>query len=482
LKILDRYILSRFLFNFFSSFAILMLIFIFQSIWFFIDELAGKGLDLSIIGKFLFYYTPNLVPNVLPLTVLLASIMTFGAFAENYEFAAMKSSGISLQRAMRSIIIFILFLSIATFYFANNIIPQAEYKSFNLRRNIAKVKPALAIAEGIFNNIGDINIKVDKKYGNNDNFLQNVILHKKSMTGVNKTVIKAKSGELVSNEDSDILQLILKDGNYYEDVTLSSRKNEENYPHAKANFKTYIMNVDLRELNKINMEEERNISTYKMFNVKELSYSIDSITKENIKNITSFGENLYDRTEITTAENAITTEKLDTITLSSTKDIIENFESRRKSQLLDAAINSTKSMIATLEGKKEDFKIRTKLLNLHIMALHNKFALAFSCVILFFVGAPLGAIIRKGGMGLPMVLAIGLFLSYYFIGIFAKNYAENGNISPLLGAWISTIIMLPLGILLTKRATADKNIVDIDMESFKNSFRKINRKTVKEKQ
>ena len=145
LPIIDRYILSRFLYNFFSSFAILMVIFIFQTVWLFIDDLAGKDLDIWIIGKFLFYYMPTLIDKVLPLTVLLASLLTFGTFAENYEFAAMKASGVSLQKAMRSIIAFVILLGIGAFFLANNVIPASEQKIFNMRRNIAKVKPAAVI-------------------------------------------------------------------------------------------------------------------------------------------------------------------------------------------------------------------------------------------------------------------------------------------------------------------------------------------------
>jgi len=151
LRILDKYILSRFLFNLISSFVIMMFIFIFQSIWLFIDDLAGKGLDMLIIGKFFFYKMPELTEKVLPLTVLLSSILTFGNFAEHYEFAAMKASGISLQRSMLSIIIFMIGLGGVTFYFANNVIPASEQKIFYLRRNIAKLKPAIAIAEGAKN-------------------------------------------------------------------------------------------------------------------------------------------------------------------------------------------------------------------------------------------------------------------------------------------------------------------------------------------
>ena len=163
MKILDRYILTTYLKTFLSVFIILMLIFVLQSIWLYISELAGKDLSVSVIMKFLLYVTPTLIPLILPLTILLASIMVFGSFAENYEFAAMKSTGISLQRAMRGLSLFIFGLAVVTFFFANNVIPWANYNFYNLRKNIAKTQPAMAIAAGQFNEIADYNIKVDKK-------------------------------------------------------------------------------------------------------------------------------------------------------------------------------------------------------------------------------------------------------------------------------------------------------------------------------
>ena len=227
LRILDQYILGRFLYNFTSSFVILMFIFIFQTIWLFIDDLAGKGLDIIIIAKFIFYLLPDLTEKVLPLTVLLSSIITFGNFAENYEFAAMKASGISLQRAMLSLIIFVTFLGGVTFFFANSVIPASQQKIYNLRRNIAKVKPAAIIQEGVFSDIEGRSIKVENKYGPNDRMLENVIIHEKSRLQKNKTVIKASKGEFISSEESDIIQLILEDGHYYEDIEAKNSEDKK---------------------------------------------------------------------------------------------------------------------------------------------------------------------------------------------------------------------------------------------------------------
>lgn len=490
MRILDQYILKRFLYNFFSSFVILMFIFIFQTIWLFIDDLAGKGLDIIIIGKFLFYLTPNLTEKVLPLTVLLSSILTFGAFAESYEFAAMKASGISLQRSMVSVIVFVTLLGGVAFYFANSVIPASEQKIYNLRRNIAKIKPAAVIVEGVFSDFEGMNIKVDNKYGDNDKYLNNVIIHKKSNLQRNNTVIKANTGELISSEGSDIIQLVLKDGHYYEDLVPKSANERKRYPFAKSDFETYIINIEIPE-NTQDLEEERNVRTDKMKNISRLMKDIDSLKDNNLTVITAFSKNITTRmgafvplsSKDTTLLANLSTKSKDTAllkvgamkdTLNNIGDLLNLYQVWQKNQIMNSASNSVTNILNSVAGKKEDLQRRYKIYNMHILSLHKKYALALSCIILFFVGAPLGAIIRKGGLGLPMVIAIVLFLTYYFIGVFAGNYAKEGNIHPILGAWLSTLIMLPLGIILTKRATADRGLMSFGyvFDKIRDVFRK----------
>ena len=447
-----------------------MFIFIFQSIWLFIDDLAGKGLDMMIIGKFFFYKMPELTEKVLPLTVLLSSILTFGNFAEHYEFAAMKASGISLQRAMLGIIIFMIGLGGVTFYFANSVIPASEQKIFYLRRNIAKLKPAIAIAEGVFSDFesADMNIKVDNKYGENDNFLENVIIHQKTKTNINYRVIKAKTGELKSSEKSNIIQLVLYDGHLYQTVE-GTKSDKKKYPFAKANFETYTMNIDLSEFNNVDLEEEKDLRTEKMKNISRLTKDIDSIKQDNLRRVTSFSKVTSERmgvfTEMPVIDSSMVSPKTAKDSLFQKdfdihNDTIANlFPDWQRAQLMNSAKNSTTNVLTSIQGKKKEMNKRYEFHRRHILSLHKKFALAFSCIILFFVGAPLGAIIRKGGLGLPMVIAIVLFLVYYFLGVFAENYSKKGNIHPMLGAWLSTLVMLPLGVILTKRATADKGLM-----------------------
>jgi len=481
-----------------------MFIFIFQTIWLFIDDLAGKGLDIIIIGKFLFYLLPNLTEKVLPLTVLLSSILTFGSFAENYEFAAMKASGISLQRAMLPLIILVTILGGVAFFFANSVIPASEQKIYNLRRNIATVKPAAVIVEGVFSDIEGLNIKVDQKYGDNDRYLRDVVIHRKTNLEKNNTVIKAKGGELKSREGSAIIQLVLSDGHYYEEIVSKSGSGKDKSPFTRSNFETYTINIEIPD-NIQDLEEERNVRTDKMKNVSRLNKDIDSIRENNIKIVAAFSKNITHRMGAflplitpdtlpkkksfkTTLDTTALNSNLDTAALNSKKkkeiikktdtmpvtNVMDLYKEYQQMQIIGAAKNSLSNILNSVLGKKEELQRRYKIYNMHILSLHKKFALGLSCIILFFVGAPLGAIIRKGGLGLPMVIAIVLFLTYYFIGVFAGNYAKEGNIHPILGAWLSTLIMLPLGVYLTKRATADRGLMDFGhvIEKTKDFFRK----------
>ncbi|MEM9681369.1 MAG: LptF/LptG family permease [Bacteroidota bacterium] len=461
MKILDRYILTTYLRTFTSVFVILMFIFVLQTIWLYISELAGKDLDIIVVGKFLLYFAPKMIPLVLPLTILLASIMVFGNFAENYEFAAMKSTGISLQRAMRALSVFIFALSIVAFFFANNVIPWAEYNSYNLRRNIAKVKPAMAIAEGQFNEIGNINIKVEEKSGDRGQFLKNVVIHqKKSVKRGNYTVIIADNGELISSIDSNILQLELRDGNYYDELVSNDvRKYINTKPHARSYFEKYIINVDLEGLNNNDLEEKSVDSRYNMLDISGLNYTIDSLYNDRETDYKNLSNTLYNRSTYATLAKNIEPKQDTTFT---GDDVMDLFDNKTKVQLLNLALNTVTSTNQILDTNQKTFAKRSAWLNRHIIALHEKYVLAIACVILFFVGAPLGALIKKGGLGLPMVIAILLFLTYHFIGIFSKNSSKDGTLHPIFATWLSTLIMLPLSIYLTSRATNDRGLFEMD--------------------
>lgn len=455
MKILDRYILKSFLITFTSVFVILFFIFILQTVWLFIAELAGKNLDFITIVKFLSFSMPRLVPLVLPLSVLLASIMTFGSFAENYEFAAMKSSGISLQRAMRVLIIFIFGLSFVSFFFANNVIPKAEYKFVNLRKEILQTKPAMAIAEGQFNTIGNSNIKVDKKSGANGELLEGVTMHIKSGEGMgNKTVIKSKKGVLKSDENSNILKLDLLDGYYYEDIKPKKFEDQNRLPFAKAFFKKYTINIDLSNLNKTDDQGEI-VNTNSMLNISELSFTIDSLQKSYNKDVVSFSDNIAQGIEFTLKpRNIQQTEKLD-----SSDDILNLFTTAEKGRIMEMAKNNVSSTDFSIQTNKDDLFNKKKNINKHWIALFDKFVIAFSCLLMFFIGAPLGAIIRKGGLGLPIVFAVLIFITFHFANTFGKKVAQEDGMPTFVGSWLSSMILTPLAVMLTYRATNDIGVM-----------------------
>jgi len=448
-----------------------MFIFVLQTIWLYIGELAGKDLDVGIILKFLLYFSPKLVPLVLPLSILLTSIMTFGSFAENYEFAAMKSAGISLNRAMRSLTYFIVFISLTAFFFANNVIPAAEFKSINLRKNIAKLKPAMAITEGIFNDVGNFNIKVNKKSGDNDQYLDDVIIHQKSYRGGNFTVIKADKGELVGRTNSDILSLILYDGNYYDEIQQKNPSKRANKPFTKSAFEEYVINIDISNFNNVDLDDENYRNSQGMLKVWELNQSIDSLSTAYNEELDKFADVIYRRTGATLfASNFTPVDSLKSFDAS----ILELYDTSEALKIVNLSLGMVNASVSNVTVKENEFKSNLKQLNKFEIALHEKYVLGVACIILFFVGAPLGAIIRKGGMGLPMVIAILIFLTYHFIGIFAKNSAEEGQISPFLAAWLSTLIMLPLGVFFTYRATTDQGL--LSFSNFIEPFNKLVKK------
>lgn len=407
---------------------------------------------------------PRIIPLVLPLSVLLASIMSFGDFAENYEFAAMKSAGISLQRTLKFLTFFILILSFAAFIFANNVIPFAEFKFINFRKEIAQIKPAMAIAEGQFSDVGTYNIKVDKKSGTNGNFLTGITIHKKSKNfDGSKNVIKAKNGELISSEKTNILKLVLNDGYYYEDIVPKKYEERNKIPFAKSSFKKYIINIDLSKLNSASTEENTISNTNTMLNLSELKYTIDSLEKNRKKDIISFADNSYQRTVSQSYNGAYTISDSSAMKKISNANLLSNFNDKEQSEILQKAANSIINTNYTIDSSQQELEMKIKVINSHWIAFYDKFVIAFACILMFFIGAPLGAIIRKGGLGLPIVFAVLIFIIYHFINTFGKKIAQENGITPFLGCWMSTLLLTPLACLLTYRATNDIGLINMDV-------------------
>ena len=465
MKILDRYILTSFTKTFGSVFIILFFIFVLQGIWLFIAELAGKDLDVWLVLKFLAFYSPKIVPLVLPLSILLASIMTFGSFAENYEFAAMKSSGISLNRAMRPLVVFIVGLSIVAYFFGNNVIPQAEYKFINLRKNIIQRKPAMAIVAGQFNPIGNaFNIKVDSKSGENGEKLTNVTIHKRNQDAKTTTIIRAKRGLLKSGVDSNILKLELFDGYYYEEISSKKHEDRQRQPFAKSSFSKQVMNIDLTVLNTSNMDTEEIAHTNTMLTVSELNFTLDSLENNYAKEQKSISDNVSQRANAMfgTPTKRLIKNVTDTLTIKKDSvpeniaDLLKNPTDKRR--LFEIASNNVTSNEYIVTAGIKDLYDKIKNINAHWLALYDKFVIAYACLLMFFIGAPLGAIIRKGGLGLPIVFAVLIFIIFHFINTFGRKLAQENGIPPFVGSWMSSFILSPLAVLLTYRATNDMGV------------------------
>lgn len=462
--------------TFTTVFVILFFIFVLQGIWLFISELAGKDLDTFTIVKFLSFYAPTIVPLVLPLSVLLAGIMTFGSFAENYEFAAMKSSGISLQRAMKMLTYAIILLSLVSFVFANNVIPESQYRFLNLRKTIVQQKPAMAIAQGQFNTIGNISIKVEKKSGNNGNELENVTMHIKNQKNSNNanTVIKAKRGSLKSETNSNYLQLQLFDGNYYENVIPKDYKERKKVPFAKSSFKEYTLNIDLSKLNSSDNNTDE-ITSEKMLNINELSYTIDSLQTNYNKDVISFSDNILQRSSFSIAKKQELSPEKETKTID---DVLKQHNPKDRKRILEIAKNNVSSTQFSIQNNQNDLLSKQKNISSHWIVYHEKFMIAYSCLLMFFIGAPLGAIIRKGGIGLPIVFAVVIFIAYHFMNVFGRKLAQEAAISPFLGTWLASIVLTPLAITLTYRATNDIGIMisfDWLIDPIKKIFSKLNK-------
>lgn len=452
MKILDKYIIQSFLKPFFATFFIVMFVLVMQFLWFAFDEIAGKGIDFAYIMKFLWYTSLSVTPTALPIGVLLSSIMALGNLSENYEMAAIKSAGIPLTRVMKPLIILTVLISSINFLFLNNIYPYAVLKQRNLLFNMKKQKPALALLEGSFNTeIPGYSIYFEKKYGPEENLLKNVRIYDLKGGKKNDISITAKKGEITTEPGSKYMTLHLTDGYFFKDQSQDKkkRKDKDKMPASSAKFQTHKLNINISSLSNNNLDLEDYKKHYMMLNVKQLYSQSDSIkitydTYINSKASSFYVQNYGDRL-FKSPDSLVRTDL--------NQNILENFKLSEKVSITQNALNSLKKPLRTIKVFKEHYKQKRKVLNLFDYEYHFRFAFSLSCILLFFIGAPLGFLIRKGGFGLPMIMAILIFVVYFFINSLAKNIAEESSISSTLGGWLSSLIIFPIGVYLTRRAS-----------------------------
>ncbi len=442
-----------------------------QMLWLQFDKIAGKGIGLGHIFKFLGYLAQMQVPLALPIAILLSSIMALGTLSENYEFAAVKSAGISLQRFIRPLVILMIVLSGLNFLFLNYAFPRAAFKFKNMLVDMQKTQPALALMPGTFNTeIPGYSIKFAEKYGKDDNLLKDVLIYYDLNKGkANTKVITAKSGKITNEEGSKYMTLVLNDGYHFEELSKNKRSynQQQNMPATKASFDEYVVNIDISVMG--NMDARDYKEDREMLSLKQLKYYTDSLKLP------------YDEFIATKAKNFISRAGFKTLNKDSTdfnninKNILENFDSINKIKVINNAIGISKRSLEDVKGFRKGLKNKQKFLNVYNVEFHRRLAFSIACLVLFFIGAPLGSIIRKGGFGFPMIMAIIVFVIYFFISTFGKNMAHSSTITASLGGWLSTIVLLPLGFLLMIRATKDKGIFNIDvfLQPITNFFKKV---------
>ena len=458
LKKLDGYILKTFLGPFFTIFSILFFIFIIQFAWQEMEKFIGKGLEWYTIAELLVYLGINVIQLVLPLTILLGSIMTFGGFGERYELAAMKASGVSLVRIIASIFGFVILLSIGLFFFGERIMPLSQRKAKNLLYTIIQTKPTMQIKEGVFiDAIPGFMLKVNNVSGENSEFLKDIFVHQNSGFGENTMTILAKDGILKADaEDNRFLKLELFNGVAYTDnlqgKNILQKQKQEN---QQTKFDTLNYYFDISELIEKNNDENQVGDHYKFLNGNDLAKMIDTVT-DNYRELYKEEQQKAFNNQFFYAKEY---EKIDSTSLDKVAQIDE-FSPEEQDRIITQAIQNVEREKETagylVETLKNNDKYFAKI-NLHY---YRNLSYAVTCIVFFMIGASLGSIVKKGGIGMPVIISIIIFVVYFVINFSAENTAKNGKISAFLAAWIANFIAFPIAVILCIKANKDSALFD----------------------
>ena len=399
-----------------------------QFLWKYIDDLIGKGLTLFQVSELMMYSIARFVPLALPIAVLISSVMVIGKLGENYEIAALQSSGISLKKILQPLFLFIIIISSFSYLFSNYVMPIANYKGGSLLYDIKKKKPSVNIKEGIFyNDIDGFSIKIGTKNSNNG-LLYDILIYDHTDNNGNKKVISAQSGKMEISDNEKYMELTLYNGNSY--IELKDNKKKSN--HRKISFSENLIRFDLSNFGLKNSEMLYK-GHYAMLNNKQLQYSIDSLNKKlEEKKIL-----VYNR--ISEKYNYNANNKLDSI-------INTNKISNKK--ISETAINKLRILKSISNSNSDDINYRKSIIAKHKIEWHRKISLSFACIIMFLIGAPIGSIVRKGGFSIPLLISIILFVAYYVISITGEKTAKDLSASPLEGMWIANFIFIPISIIL----------------------------------
>jgi lipopolysaccharide export system permease protein len=431
-----------------------------QFLWRYIDDLAGKGLEYDVIIELLLYASAHLIPMAVPISVLLSSIMAFGALSENNELLAFKTTGVSLLRIMTPLALIIAGISVCAFFFANNVVPQANLKFRSLLYSIKEQKPAMDIVEGVFyGGIEGYSIRVGDKNHETDE-LNDIIIYDKSEKRGNVMVTRAENGKMYITEDKRFLILDLFNGYRYHEMSEERNKANPTRPHTKLSFEKYKIRFDLSSFNFKRASESLWKNSTQMLNVRQLQHYIDTTYIKQDRKIK------YTQTYVmpyfsfrSDSAFAIDTMAADSITVDSHYISYITMSSAPR-PLIQRALSHARSIKGSLKSTVNEINYQTKRRISAKIEMHRKFTLSLACFILFFIGAPLGAIIRKGGFGLPVVYAIVIFIVYYIVMIGSEKAAKQEAISAEMGMWFPVLFITPMAIVLSIRANKDAKMVN----------------------
>lgn len=472
MKKLHALVIKAFIGPFIATFFITLFVLLMQFIWKYLDDLIGKGLDPLTVGELMVYASASLVPLALPLAVLLSSTMTFGALAEHYELVALKSSGNSLLRVMAPLVLLVGIISVGAFYFSNNVIPVANLKRSTLLFSIRKAKPSLNIREGEFyTGLDGYNIKVASKE-NDGKLLKDIIIYDRSNGSGPKKVIRAKEGEMYSSEDNKFLILKLFEGNSYENLTKSKAEGKRKFPFVRTSFKEEEIRFDLSSFQLERAQEDMFKDHFRMLTISQLESSIDSLEKKSSKRKEEYVEQATERLKF--AIDSSISEKIayqTEVTDSASHYILDKFPTRKHKGILDAAANLIRNNASFLRTIEREFKSRDERVAVHEIEWHRKFTLSVACLVFFFIGAPLGAIIRKGGLGMPFIFSTVIFIIFHVISMTTEKMAKLGAMDTTLGMWFATLIIVPIGAFLTYQTYRDAKLMN--METYANGIKKL---------
>lgn len=428
-----------------------------QFLWKYIDDLVGKGVEWYYIAELLFYTSAGLVPLALPISVLLSSLMTFGNLGEYNELAALKSAGVSLTRTMRPLIGLMVFICIGAFFFSNYVMPVANLKGETLLRNISTKKPALNIRAGVFyGGIEGYSIKIGEKYGPNENSLKDVYIYDHTSKAGNRKVIVAESGQMNMTPNEQYLILDLVSGTSYEEILPENRKERLRHPFIRSSFDKARIQFDLASFQTGDLREVRQKS-FQMLNTKQLMKASDSLIA-NLNNRKLAVVNTF-RTKYGFNSRV----DLKGSTLSEEGSILGPLSEPMKRRAIENGLRMARAQKAYLSQLEQEFTWREKIIARYFLEWHKKFSLSFAILVLFFIGAPLGAIIRKGGIGLPVVVSVVIFIVYHTMSFSMEKLGRELVWDAPRAMWTASFILLPAGIFLTYKSATDSALFNLEV-------------------